>query len=145
MEDPIAPTTLYVSAPVDLPPLTAAAAFEAVSHPHTEARCGIRLAPVLATMASGLTIRRATARLRVAGRVTIGVEVELLIWSNDSCEVGIRPVGRMIPLGGGRRHDRYLEMARGAAQRLSDAMVEVADDWMVLAWSAACHPSRPEP
>jgi hypothetical protein len=142
VEDPTGPTTLYVSAPVDLPPLTAAAAFDAVSNPATEAECGIRLDPVPAAMVADFTIRRATARLRVAGRVTVGVEVELVIWSDDRCEIGIRPVGRLISIGGGRLHNRYLDVARGVAPRLADAMVEVADDWMAWAWSSACHPSR---
>ena len=140
MEDPTGATTLYVSVPVDLPPLTAGAAFDAVSNPDAESKCGIRLDPV-AAMAPDLTIRRASARLPVAGRVTVGVEIELVMWSDDSCEIGLRPLGRVIPTGHGRRHDRYLDLARGVAARLADTMVEVADDWISFAWSGACHPS----
>jgi hypothetical protein len=142
VEDPTAPATLYVSAPVDLPPLTAAAAFDAVSNLDADSAHRIRLAPAPATAVPDVTIRRARGRLPLAGRVTVGIEVELVIWSDDSCEIGIRPVGRAIPIGGGRRHDRYLAVAREAAALLARAMVDLADDWIALAWSSACHPSQ---
>jgi hypothetical protein len=134
VDDPIALKTLYVSARVDLPPRTAAAAFDALPTAH--------LHPVDTSGPSEIAIRRSVGRLPLAWRVSVGVEIELALWSEDSCEIGVRPIGRMVPVSGGWRRERYLNAARPLVDSVSDAIVAVVESWQGLALAEAGDRSR---
>src|SRR5260221_1289334 len=119
--------TLHVSGVVALPPRTAAAAFDAL---------------VPGAAPADFAIRRAYRRLAISRRIRVAVEVELMLWSRQSCEVGLRPLGRVVPIAGGWRHRHYLEAAGLETSRLADAMIATVDDWLAVAWAEATHPSR---
>jgi hypothetical protein len=117
VDDTITSVTLYVSMPVSLPPLTAAAAFDALvpgGRPAIQA------------------LRRARARLALGRHRTIDVEVELLRATGDRCEIGVRPCGRSVPPEGGPKRDRYFDRAIPMVSRLADAMAATVDDWLTL-------------
>jgi hypothetical protein len=137
--------TLYVNQPLNLPPLTAQAAFDAV-------RCGCALprAPdtwvietargELQVVGTGLVIhqarlwalRRASGRLIPRGRLgAMAIEVEVTPWSQLRCEVGIRPGGWMAPATEGWRQRRYLALAIEAAEELALRLEAIVEDWMV--------------
>jgi len=127
MDDIAAPHTLYVSRIVDVPALTAAAAFDAVV-PHA------RPTPY--------AIRTARSRLALTRWIGIAVEVELVMWSTRSCEVGLRPDRRVIPFSGGWRHRRYVRSAELEIDRLAAAIATTVAGWFVAAWTDAPTPSR---
>jgi hypothetical protein len=91
--------TLYVARLLDLPPLTAAAAFQAVL-----ADLQLRAGAVRLELTSVSAVDRqspvspycvAPGRLRFPGRSRgVTVEVEVGVWSNRAVELGVRPVGR---------------------------------------------------
>lgn len=92
--------TLYVARLLDLPPLTATAAFHAVL-----ADLQLRAGPVRLELSSISGTDRcsplspycaAPGRLRFPGRSRgVTVEVEVGVWSHRAVELGIRPVGRI--------------------------------------------------
>jgi hypothetical protein len=118
--------TLYVARVVDIPPLTAAVAFDEV---------------VPSAAPATYAIRRAEGRLSISRHVRVGVELELVRWSRTSCEVGVRPLGR-VPFAGGWRQRHYLDAAGLEATRLADAMTATVESWTAVAWAVASHPSR---
>jgi hypothetical protein len=128
MHDIDAPRTLYVSRLVELPPLTAAAAFDLVL-PHRD-------------VAKADALRTVSHRFALARIVTINVELELTRWSSRRCELGVRPMGRSVPFAGGWRHRRYLEVADALVTSVTAGMLSTVEQWHVLAWAEAVHPSR---
>src|SRR5205809_4915275 len=100
-EQPVVPT-LYVAHPLDLPLLTAAAAFDA----HREAAClaGIGKTSMVETSGTELflfgtgavertgpssALRRASGRLRPRRRlVSVAIEVEVAPWSDTRSQIG---------------------------------------------------------
>jgi hypothetical protein len=129
MNDIDAPRTLYVSQLVDLPPLTAAAAFDAVTCFPSAAR-------------DVYAIRSAHTRLPIARHMSVAVEVDLVPWTRATCEVGVRPAGRSVPFGGGWRYRRYMAVAVPVVELLAADMVSVVDEWAALGLAEARHPSR---
>jgi hypothetical protein len=137
-------TTLYVNQRLNLPPLTAQAAFDAVGRTSALPRAPdnwiikTTLSELL-VMGTGLVVqqgtlsalRRASARLRPAGRLGSGaLEVEVTPWSKLRCEVGIRPFGRIAPVTEGWRQRRYLAAAVEAAEELALRLEAVVEDRM---------------
>jgi hypothetical protein len=64
---------------------------------------------------------RARGRFTVAGRTVLPVarvEVEIVPWSSDACEVLVRPVSRTAPAWGQRRSRRFYLLAHGVAEQL---------------------------
>jgi hypothetical protein len=117
VDDTTTSVTLYVSMPVTLPPLTAAAAFDAIvpgGRPATHA------------------MRRARAQLALGRHRVIDVEIELVRATGSRCEIGLRPCGRSVAPEGGPKRDRYFERAIPMVSRLADAMVATVDDWVTL-------------
>jgi hypothetical protein len=115
--------TLYVAHPLDLPPLTAQAAFDSRRE-------------------GGLTIQTSSAELRLedtgaaarlrrrGGLIRIEVEVEVIPWSDRRSEIGIRPRTRMIPMTWGWRQQRYLALAVEAAEGLARVLEVQVEDWL---------------
>ena len=137
-------STVYVSRALDLPPLTAQAAFDA--HRDATALEHRRGAWVLETPSTVLRLvetdvvsrrhplgplRQARGRLRSReGLVGIAVELELTPWSDTRCEIGIRPEGWMVPLTDGYRLRRYVAMAVQAAEGFSSVLADRVEAWM---------------
>jgi hypothetical protein len=138
-------TTLYVNQPVNLPPLTAQAAFDAVrgatASPETPNKSVIATGRgELHLVETGRVdhqgalwpLRRASGRLCPTGPLgSMRVEVEVTPWSKLRCEVGIRPCGRMAPLKEGWRQHRYFAAAIEAAEQLARRLEAVVEDWIV--------------
>jgi hypothetical protein len=115
--------TLYVAHPLDLPPLTAQAAFDSRRE-------------------GGATIQTSSAELRLqdtgpaarlcrrGGLICFEVEVEVIPWSDWRSEIGIRPRTRMIPGAGGRRQQRYFSLAIEAAEGLARVLQVHVEDWL---------------
>src|SRR5260221_367460 len=112
------PRTLHVSRVVDLPPRTAAAAFDAL---------------VPGAAPADFAIRRAYRRLAISRRIRVAVEVELVHRSGGWCEVGVRPCGRSVPVEGGPKRERYFGTAIPMVTGIADSMVVAVDAWMDLA------------
>ena|SRR5437660_6068537 len=137
-------STLYVSRPLDLPPMTAVAAFDA----HRDALCigetdergaietpgaKLRFTPSYAREQSwpDAALRRTSGRLHnIRMLVSFPVEVELSAWSATRCEIGIRPRGRTVPITDGWLQRRYIALAVDAAEGLADAIERQIDDWL---------------
>jgi hypothetical protein len=67
-----------------------------------------------------LPLRQAPGRLRATiGRRSCPVELEVTAWSGSRSEIGMRPVGRSIPLDEGWRQRRYLDLAHTVADHLA--------------------------
>lgn len=144
---PIMPP-LYVGRALDLPPLTAQAAFDAhrqsLAGPSTQDSWAIETAfGELRIFGSGVTsrsgpadaLRRARGLLRRRGEPwaypIVDVEVEVMPWSADRCEIGIRPGHRRVPTAESRRRRRYLGLAVEAAERLACALERQVQDWLL--------------
>ena len=136
-------STLYVNRPLNLPPLTAQAAFDTLRETcalsSTPDRWVIETAGTeLRLMARGVMNRRGTWPLRQApgllrrrGRLrSMSIEVELTRWSKHRCEIGIRPCARMAPLSDGWRQQRYLALAVEAAEGLAVRIEAQVHNWM---------------
>ena len=136
-------TTLYVNQPLNLPPLTAAAAFDAVREafalPRAPDQWAIETASgQLRVLGTGVAnrpglylLRQVPGRLRrQAGPRSMPVEVELTQWSRRRCEIGIRPNGRLAPVDDGWRQQRYLTLAVEAAEELALRLEAVVDGWL---------------
>lgn len=142
-EQPPLPT-LYVACPLHLPPLTAQAAFDAqrdaayidaTAETWVVETTGTELRLVgngaVERRGPGRPLRCAPGRLRRrAGRVSVAVEVEVVPWSDRRCQVGIRPLGRGVPMADGWRQRRYFSLAVDAAEGLAHALQSQVDDWM---------------
>ena len=147
--------TLYVARPLQLPPLTAQAAFDGRVERTSPAEAGL---PWLVETAStrlrllarphgdqrGATwpLRRAPARLHdTRGRGAIPVEVEVAPWSAARCEIGIRPRGRTVPMTDGRRQRRYFALAVEAAEALAHVLEHAVEDAMATQLRGPQHES----
>ena len=136
------PTSLYVSRRVRLPPIVAATAFDILrlagaeagepsmwtlaSPPALLVLNDMRLLPDLPT----LSLRQAPGRLRAtSGRRSYPVELEVSAWSGWRSEIGVRLVGRSVPLDDGWRQRRYLDLAHAAADHLAVTFETVVDAW----------------
>ena len=141
---PGAVTTIYVNQPLNLPPLTAGAAFDAVREafalPNDPDEWAIETASgQLCVVGTGIAnprevclLRRAPGRLgRPAWPGSMPVEVELTQWSKRRCEIGIRPCGRLAPINDGRRQRRYVTLATEAAEELALRLEAVVDEWLL--------------
>jgi hypothetical protein len=151
MEQPVV-DTLYIAHPLDLPPMTALAAFD--GHREAARLGGTHEAWVVATPSAELcsigsgvvertrpssALRRTQGRLRQRGAlVSLAVELEVAPWSTTRCEIGIRPCGRKVPLTDSRRRRRYLALAVEAAEGLAHALERRVEDWMRLQLRHAC-------
>jgi hypothetical protein len=136
--------TLYVARPLELPPMTAVAAFDAhrdaASIADTDERgeaethgARLRLTGSCAPERS----RSYTALRRTSGRlfhrrtlVSFPVEIEVSPWSGTRCEIGIRPRGRTVPTTDGWLQRRYIALAVDAAELLAHALERQVEDWM---------------
>lgn len=125
-------TTLYVARPLELPPRAAETAFDAHRSAAPVDRAGrpclvdTRTAR-LHVLESGLVprhgaasaLRRTRARLGSPGRLgNLTVDLEVSPWSDRRCEIGIRPLGRAVPLSDGHRTQRYFAIAVVAVEHL---------------------------
>ena len=137
-------TTLYVARPLELPPLTAQAAFDGRVERTSPAQAGL---PWLVETASARLrllagayhdppgvmwpLRRVPARLHdTRGKSGIPVEVEVASWSAARCEIGIRPRDRTVPMTDGRRQRRYFALAVEAAEGLAHVLERAVEDGM---------------
>jgi hypothetical protein len=143
-EQPAVPT-LYVAQPLDLPLLTAVAAFDA--HREAARLGGVGKTSVVETPATELflfgtgaversgpssALRRAPGRLRHRRRlVSVAIEVEVAPWSDTRSQIGIRPRGHAVPLTHGKRQRCYFAHAVAAAEGLAQALERRVEDWMV--------------
>jgi hypothetical protein len=131
-------TTLYVSRRVCLPPLVAATAFDVLHLAGADGGGSTTWtlgAPSAVLVLNGtkllpdhptLALRQASGRLRaMSGRRSYPVEVEVAAWSGLRSEIGVRLVGRSVPLDDGWRQRRYLGLAHAAADHLADALQAV--------------------
>lgn len=147
--------TLYVARRLDLPPLTAQAAFDAhrganggdastvIETPTTQ--LWLEGAGLVDRVCRCAPLRQVPGRLRRrAALVSVPVEVEVTPWSDMQCEVGMRPCRRTVPLADCRRQRRYLDLAVEAVEGLVQMLENRVDDWMltVLADVDATAPSR---
>jgi hypothetical protein len=136
--------TLYVAHHLELPPMTAVAAFDAhrdaASIGQTDER-GVGETPGAKLRLTGSCApersRPYTALRRTSGRlchrrtlVSFPVEIEVSPWSGMRCEIGIRPRGRTVPMTDGWLRRRYLALAVDAAERLAHALERQVEDWM---------------
>jgi hypothetical protein len=142
-------STLYVNQPLNLPSLTAQAAFDTVRQ-----ACALTGAPdrwVIETAGSELcmegtgvvnrrgiwALRQARGQLRRRGRLgSIAIDVGLTRWSKHRCEIGIRPCARMAPMIDGGRQRRYLALAVEAAEEVAVRLEAQVHDWMYKQWCA---------
>lgn len=137
--------TLYVARPLDLPPLTAQAAFDAQGH-HLPPEDSLKTwaietdsselrifgSGVVARYGPACALRRADGHLRRARKPRpIAVEVEVVPWSDSCCQIGIRPRGRNVSMTGGLARRHYFALAVEAAQGLACALESEVKDWMV--------------
>jgi hypothetical protein len=114
--------TLYVSRRVRIPSLAAPVVFDQVCSAQPLAAPGAamtcREAPFLA--GPDLPLRTVVGRLRaVPGRSSFAVEVELTPWSRLEPAIGIRPLGRRVPLDDGRTQRRYIGLAFALVDHLA--------------------------
>ena len=137
-------TTLYVARPLELPPLTAQAAFdgrvERTSPPQANGSWLVETASARLHLLAGAyhdppgvmwPLRRAPARLHdTRGKSGIPVEVEVAPWSAARCEIGIRPRDRTVPMTDGRRQRRYFALAVEAAEALAHVLERAVEDAM---------------
>jgi hypothetical protein len=141
-------STLYVNQPLNLPPLTAQAAFDAVREASGSSRCPdtwvietsgseLRMVGTGAVDRPGIwPLRQAPAQLRRrGGHGSMAIEVELTRWSKHRCEIGIRPCARMAPMSDSRRR-RYRALAVEAAEELAVRIEAHVHDWMYEQWFA---------
>jgi hypothetical protein len=135
--------TLYVARPLDLPPLTAQAAFDAQRHRLTRtdslatwaietdsSELRIFGSGVVARHGPACALRRADGHLRRGRRRPIDVEVEVLPWSDTRCEIGIRPRGGKVLMTDGLVRRHYFALAVKTAQGLASALQFQVEDWM---------------
>jgi hypothetical protein len=135
-------TTLYITRRVSLPPRVAAAAFDAVSvaNAERELTSWTVVAPSSVLVAKDcslvgpehwtLPIRRAEGRLRAPRRLgSYPVEVELVAWSREQAEVGVRPRGHWVPLADGPRQRRYFGLATAMAEHLAVTLEAAIAVW----------------
>jgi hypothetical protein len=141
-------TSLYVSAMVELPPLTASAAFDATRvapFPNRDSGPG---SGCWVVVASGGTLevqaesqpprttrlcayRRAFGRMTTAGGWwSVPIEVELSPWSSHRCSVGIRPSGPRPGMQPSRLQDRYFEAAVTTASELAGQLERHVARWI---------------
>jgi hypothetical protein len=136
-------STLYVSQPLNLPPLTAQAAFDTL---HQASSIGRNLDRWIFETASGelrldgnvagtsrtmWALRRAPGHLhRRGGPGRLAIELELTAWSRRRCEVGIRPCGCLAPTTEGWRQRRYLKLAAEIAESLARRLEARVDNWI---------------
>ena len=136
--------TLYVALSLDLPPLTAQAAFD--NHRRRADLLGSGKAPIVQTPVIELVIfgdgaversspssslRRVSGRLRHRRHlVGMAVEVELAPWSDRRCQIGIRPRAHTVPMTDGLRRRRYFDLALKAAGGLAQALELWVEDWL---------------
>ena len=93
--------TFYMNRVVDLPPLVAQAAYDAHAHAPggewlleaSDARLLLR-GPVRMSIGAGYQPYRSQPGTLITGWVRWPVELELLPWSDDCTEVGLRPMSR---------------------------------------------------
>jgi hypothetical protein len=137
-------STLYVARPLDLPPMTAVAAFDAhrdsASISETDKLCaGATPGAKLRFIASCgreqswpyQALRCTSGRLHHRRTlVSFPVEVEVSPWSATRSEVGIRPRGRTVPVTDCWLQRRYIALAVGAAEELVHALERQVDDWL---------------
>ena len=130
--------TLHVSRRVCLPPIVAATAFDVLhlaGAGHGEPTISTLESPTALLVLSDmrllpdhptLPLRQALGRLRATtGWRSYRVEVEVTAWSGSRSEIGVRPVGRSMPLEAGRRQRRYLDLAHAVADHLAVAVESV--------------------
>ncbi len=119
---------------VRIPSVAAATAFDELCQPAAEGRgaridgSGAVLVVDRANAAQGaaLPLRSVGGRLRgMRGRRWFPVEVELAPWSHAEAQVGIRPLGRRVPMADGRAQHRYIALAFAIADHLA-AEIEAA-------------------
>jgi hypothetical protein len=128
--------TLCVGRPLELPPLTAQAAFDAQRHSPAR-QCGQTIwaietgsselrvfgSGVIARHGPACALRRARGQLRGGRRRRpIPVEIEVMPWSDTRCEIAIRPRDRGVPMTDGSRQQRYFAVAVEAAEGLACAL-----------------------
>jgi hypothetical protein len=148
-------STLYVSQPLNLPPLTAQAAFDTLreaSAVHNtldrwifETDSGeLRLVGGVADSSWGMwALRRAPGHLHQRGRLgRLAIELELTPWSGRRCEIGIRPCGRLAPTTEGWRQRRYLALAAEIAENLAHGLEAQVDNWISEQLVARTSPGR---
>jgi hypothetical protein len=136
------PTSLYVSRRVCLAPIVAATAFDILGLAGAEAgeptTWTLESPPALLVLNEmrllpdhpTLPLRQAPGRLRAtSGRRSYPVEVEVTAWSGSRSEIGVRLVGRSVPLDDGWRQRRYLDLAHAAADHLAVTFETVVDAW----------------
>jgi hypothetical protein len=135
-------STLYVNQILDLPPLTAQAAFDAVRRACASPRapdhwvietatCKLRLVGtgVVDRYEPLWSLRQASGRLRRRRRLTsMAVEVELRYWAERRCEIGIRPCPRTAPMTEAWCRRRYLAVAVEAVEELAFRLAAHVDD-----------------
>jgi len=137
----VAITTLCISRHVCLPPLIAAAAFDAVhvaiADPAQPAAWAI-VAPSAVLVArcadplggDSTLPRHAVGRLRSrSGWRSFPVEVELTAWSDHHSEVTVRPSRRWVPVDGARRQRRFCVLAHAVADHLATSLEAVVGAW----------------
>lgn len=137
------PTSLYVSRRVCLPPIVAATAFDilrlAGARADQPATWTLETPSALLVLNDvrhlpdhpTLPLRQAPGRLRsTSRRRSYPVEVEVTAWSGSRSEIGVRLVGRSVPLDDGWRQRRYLDLAHATADHLA-----VTFDTLVGAWT----------
>ena len=136
--------TLYAARLLDLPPLTAAAAFESVLS-SLQLRAGaarLELASVgpVDRVSSVSPYSSAPGRLRFPGRSRgASVEVEAGVWSHRAVELGVRPIGRTGNV------DRYADAAHAVLAVLAGRMHTWVDQQLESAVEAVfVHPARRE-
>jgi hypothetical protein len=134
--------TLYVSRRVYLAPIVAATAFDilrlAGAEPDEPATWTLESPPALLVLNDmrllpdhpTLPLRQAPGRLRAtSGRRSYPVELEVTAWSGSRSEIGVRLVGRSVPLDDGWRQRRYLDLAHAIAERLAVTFEAVVGAW----------------
>jgi hypothetical protein len=137
-------STLYVGQPLNLPPLTAQAAFDTLHQTSAvdtaadrwifETAAGeLRLQGADVTDSPGAmwALRRAPGCLHRRGRLNrLAIELELTPWSKRRCEIGIRHCGWLAPMTEGRRQRRYVALAAEVAESLALKLEALVDSWI---------------
>jgi hypothetical protein len=137
-------STLYVGQPLNLPPLTAQAAFDTLHESSAVATAADRWifetdAGELRLQGSGITdnpgamwaLRRAPGHLHRRGALSRrAIELELTPWSTRRCEIGIRHCGCLAPMTEGRRQRRYVALAAEIAEGLALRLEGLVDSWI---------------
>jgi hypothetical protein len=134
--------TLYVSRRVCLPPIVAATALDVLhlagAEPGEPTTWTLESPPALLVLNDmrllpehpTLPLRQAPGRLRAtAGWRSYPVELEVTAWSGSRSEIGVRPVGRSIPLDDGWRQRHYLELAHAVADHFAVTFEAVVGAW----------------